>query len=444
MFHRARYWEGNPVLQPDQSWEEAGRPTACAMPFSDGVTYDPADGLYKLWYMAGFVARHTCLATSADGRVWRKPDWHVVSGTNIVWPANAVHGRDSQTVLRDPYDSTWPYKMSSSSSGRPGPADHWLLGSRDGVHWTHLGETPAAVGDRTTIFYNPFRKKWIFSVRVGGEVQGLPRHRLYEESDTFLPKAWSPRYWIAADALDPFRQGANGNPPQLYNLDCVAYESLMLGLFTVFRGDLNDRPKLNDVCVGFSRDGLSWSRPDRQPFIGLGDAGSWNFGNVQSAGGCCVVMGDELGFFVSGRAGIPGTPEHGRCSTGLATLRRDGFASMEGTGSLTTTPVVFAGSHLFVNAAIDGELRAELLGLDDTVLISSAACVPVKGDSTRHRVTFSLPADLGAHSEQPVRFRFLLERASLFSFWVTTDAEGRSGGHLGAGGPAADHEGRDR
>jgi hypothetical protein len=413
------------------------------MPFSDGIAYDPSDGLYKLWYLGGFGTRHTCLATSTDGRVWRKPDWGVVDGTNIVWPSHPVHGRDSQTVLRDPYDPSWPYKMSSSSSGRPGPADHWLLGSRDGVRWTRLGETPARVGDRTTVFYNPFRKKWVFSVRVGGEVQGPPRHRLYQESDTFLPKEWRPSYWIAADALDSFQQGANGNPPQLYALDCVAYESLLLGLFTVFRGDMNDRPKLNDICVGFSRDGMTWHRPDRRPFIGFGEAGAWNFGNVQSAGGCCVVLGDELGFFVSGRAGIPGTAEHGRCSTGLALLRRDGFAAMEGSGSLTTTPVVFTGNHLFVNAAVDGDIRIELLGVDDSVLIPAADCVPVKGDSTRHRVTFSPPIDLGAHSERPVRFRFLLDRAKLFSFWVALDAAGRSGGYLAAGGPEANGVSRD-
>ena len=34
--------------------------------------------------------------------------------------------------------------------------------------------------------------------------------------------------------------------------------------------------------------------------------GDWNWGNVQSAGGCCLVVGDELYFYHSGRAGIAG------------------------------------------------------------------------------------------------------------------------------------------
>ena len=55
--------------------------------------------------------------------------------------------------------------------------------------------------------------------------------------------------------------------PQLYNLDCVAYESLLLGLFSIWRGQPTDRPKPNEVCAGFSRDGFHWHRPDRRAFI---------------------------------------------------------------------------------------------------------------------------------------------------------------------------------
>ena len=52
-------------------------------------------------------------------------------------------------------------------------------------------------------------------------------------------------------------------------------------------------------------------------------------------------------------------------NTGLATLRRDGFASMEANakeGFLTTQPVVFSGKFLYVN--IDnpkGMLKVEML-----------------------------------------------------------------------------------
>jgi hypothetical protein len=114
-------------------------------------------------------------------------------------------------------------------------------------------------------------------------------------------------------------------------------------------------------------------------------------------------------------------------SIGLATLRRDGFASMEGTGSLTTRPVKFKGSHLFVNVA--GDLRVEVLDETDNVLASSPV---VSSDDTQAKV--ELP-ELAAFVGKPVRFRFHLAQGALYAFWVTSDEKGSSNGYVGAGGP---------
>jgi len=95
--------------------------------------------------------------------------------------------------------------------------------------------------------------------------------------------------------LSPSPRRDYGTRPQLYNLDAVAYESVMLGLFSMWRGERPDREKPNDVCVGFSRDGWNWTRPDRRAFIPVSETyGDWNYSNVQSVGGGCLVMGDEL------------------------------------------------------------------------------------------------------------------------------------------------------
>ena len=62
---------------------------------------------------------------------------------------------------------------------------------------------------------------------------------------------------------------------------------VLLGMFTIWRGQPADelkRQKINEVCVGFSRDGFHWSRPDRRAFCPVSeDPKAWNFGNVQSA-----------------------------------------------------------------------------------------------------------------------------------------------------------------
>ena len=45
----------------------------------------------------------------------------------------------------------------------------------------------------------------------------------------------------------------------MVNLDYVAYESVMMGLFSIWRGHpRTGRPKVNEGCVGYSRDGFYW------------------------------------------------------------------------------------------------------------------------------------------------------------------------------------------
>ena len=230
--------------------------------------------------------------------------------------------------------------------------------------------------------------------------------------------------------------------PQLYNLDCVAYESLLLGLFTIWRGQPTDRAKPNEVCVGFSRDGFHWSRPDRRAFIPVSEKrGDWNWGNVQSAGGGCLVVGDQLYFYVSGRAGVPGSSQSGVCTTSLATLRRDGFASLDAgptEGVLTTRRLRFQGQHLFVNADADaGELQAEVLDANGQTIapFTRENCLPLELDATRAAIRWRRAEDLTKLAGRPVRLRFYLTRASLYSFWVSPAKSGASHGYVAAGGP---------
>ncbi len=455
-FHKAAYHPANPVLFPEHEWEiydeaatrtkSRGNPTA--MVFSDGVFFDPKDRKFKLWYMGGY-GRFTCAAESSDGIQWTKPVFDVRPGTNIVH----TMPRDSTTVWLDQYeaDPAQRFKMAYWY-------DHTLVLSRspDGIHWTDIGRTGRA-GDRSTFFYNPFRRVWCFGVRADQFDRSISgRYRRYFETDSFAAaRDWSgrsPVAWIKADSRDAAMPGL-AQRPELYNLDCVGYESLMLGLFTIWRGESLVREKINEIEVGFSRDGFHWDRPDRSTFLGVAQTeGAWNWANVQSAGGCCLVVGDHLYFYVSGRQGRPGTADPGVCTTGLATLRRDGFASMDwlpgeggvlrgrlsdaATGSLTTRPVRFTGKHLFVNADLPGELRVELLDRDGQPIapFTSASCAPVSGNATKAAVRWN-GADLAAVAGRDVRFRFTITKGRLYAFWVSPRPSGESRGYPAAGGP---------
>ena len=456
-FHKARYHAANPILKPQHDWEiyddlaaRTSKPfNPSAMVFSDGVFFDPKDRLFKLWYLAGYGAS-TCYAVSHDGITWAKPVLDVVKGTNIVHKAT----RDSSTIWLDraASDPAQRFKMA-----------YWhdflltLAVSPDGIHWKEIGQTGRA-SDRSTFFYNPFRRKWVFGVKddqFAVRAQSGRYRRYWEHSDFTAALEWSGRQpvaWVKADSRDPNRP--DGGRPELYNLDCVGYESLMLGLFTIWRGETLLREKVNEIEIGFSRDGFHWDRPDRSTFLGVSPKeGDWNWANVQSAGGCCLVVGDELYFYVSGREGRPGTSDPGVCTTGVAMLRRDGFASMDwlpgeariirgrvppnGAGTLTTRPVQFGGRHLFVNGNFQGgELRVEILDRSGAVIAPFTAeeCAPISADSTKAGVKWK-GANLGDLAGRPVRFRFTVTKGRLFAFWVSAKPTGESGGYLAAGGP---------
>jgi hypothetical protein len=92
-FHKPEYYSGSPVLRPDKPWEFI-EGVGKAMPFSDGVFYDPSDGLFKAWYMS---VNATLYASSRDGVHWLKPELDVRPGTNV----GHIGARDSSTVWLD-------------------------------------------------------------------------------------------------------------------------------------------------------------------------------------------------------------------------------------------------------------------------------------------------------------------------------------------------------
>ena len=453
-----------PVLVPQTEAEMGtnGNPGASAK--DGGVWWDPADGIFKMWYEAGWLGR-MALATSADGLHWERPDLDVVPGTNIIIPDIVA---DSSTAWID-YSTDRPderYKMFlRSPNSIPGSKKRfnygYVLTSPDGIHWSEPLRT-GRCGDRSTMFYNPFRDKWVFSIRNAGDVSRCPigRCRLYrEDADFARAAAWdydSLHFWLGADyrdAADPYI----GDRPQLYNLSAVAYESIMISLPQIHLGPdnsvcrLTGAPKITELKVAYSRDGFHWDRTDRQPFIPASRyQGAWDRGYVQSVGGVCTVVGDELWFYYIGFSGNSGRRDHRSDfngmhyggSTGVAALRRDGFVSMRAgdtDGILTTRPLTFSGSHLFVNVDCpDGEIVAEVVDPATGKAVPGfemSRCRPLTADTTIGELSWRGHADLASLAGRPVQLRFRLRRGDLYAFWVSPSPQGESGGYVAAGGP---------
>lgn len=452
-FHLAEKYLGNPVLKPETELEKQ-RNMPFAAPKSGGVWWDTADNCYKMWYEAGWLG-NMALAVSSDGLVWKRPNLPIHRGTNSILNE---YRPDSTSVVRDPHcdDPGQRYKLLLRGPN-VGVSYGLAMVSADGINWGSPKVT-GPMGDRSTMFYNPFRRKWVFSIK--SHDRRLPcihgRARYYREHSQFLDGVeWSDNdlvFWVGADELD-HEDPDIGDPPQLYNLDAVGYESLMLGMFQIHKGpdnrvcQLNGRPKVTELTLGYSRDGFHWHRPDRRSFIQCSRSDdAWDNGYVQSVCGLCTVSNDMLYFYYSGVQGdsrlkgenwmLNGMYANG--STGIATLRRDGFASMNAhdSGRLTTRLLRATGKYLFVNAdCAGGEMKVEVVDDNGNVFVgySHQDCNALSVDSTRAMISWKSRIQLPERENRPFRLRFYVQKGKIFSFWVSNFESGLSGGPLGAG-----------
>jgi hypothetical protein len=409
-----------------------------------GTWYDPKDNLFKMWYIGGYHGT-TCYAISKDGVHWERPNLNMTPGTNQIVKIESGEAKrlGFATIWLD-LEEKDPQRRFKGIGGLKGIKSAFTVHfSPDGIHWSDAAAESGICGDTTTMFYNPFRKVWIYSAKEN--TSQVKRRCYWDCGDLVTGSYWTDEQhysgkWVCADALDPTLPGVE--MAKLYKLDGVAYESLILGMFTIWRGEPEDRLKPNNILLGFSRDGYTWDRTCRDSFISVSERyGDWNWCYMQSAGGCCLVVGDKLYFYVHGRSGIKGTMQSGVCSTGLAILRRDGFASMdagESEGILTTRPVSFSGKYLFVNIdAPKGELRVEILDEKNNVIapFTRENCIPITVDKTFRAVVWKGVENLSALSGKPIKFRFYLKNGKLYSFWVSPDKSGASHGYVAAGGP---------
>jgi len=469
-YHPAALHVSNPVLQPATPLEMnviRGRDALpVAAPFGDGAWFDATDGLFKMWYHAGWFDG-IGYATSKDGIRWERPSLDGATGTNRVLPPREEGGctmmRDAVSVWHDASSedaaARWKMFVFSRLDGRPEGESHGeLFASPDGVRWTTLRPVGFWHGDNTSIFHDPFRGQWVLSVRERAPSLHDPvrsvRARFIHTAADFSKLGERPGrqrapLWMKLDARD--RPDLDlGYEPELYHFTATPYESLMVGVFGIFYGPPNEvcakarRPKIIDLQLGYSRDGFVYDRPHRAAFLKCARApGAWNRGYLHPATGVCLIVGDRLYFYFGAWSGTGAGREHMYAggNTGLATLRRDGFASMDAVetpGTVTTVPIVFHGRHPFVNVATEnGELRAEVLDAEGRVIppFSRDRAIPVRVDSTRQRLAWEGADDLSAVAGKPARLRFHVSNGSLYAFWVTPDPNGASYGYVAAGGP---------
>ena len=412
-------------------------------------------------------------AESRDGIHWDKPllDYRTVDGqrTNICF-GSEEHGKiHACSVLLDPLETDethrfkamyWTSKLGLSDSGIASAF------SADGRQWTPYDE-PLLIGQITE---RQLGDVIILSAdTVTGEYYLDTRSRAMQEPplDPKHPmvRGWGPphyphdpwtmakrrvfssnsrdiNYWpVLKEMLVPDNVEDNLDD-EFYGLVRFRMGDLYVGFLNVFRRTHNTM-NVHLVC---SRDGYQWQRVSRgRPFLEVSPEGSWDC-YMNEICNAPLFLEDEVRIYYGGasvhhdwwmygeKEGLDVPEAHpgwggGETALGLATLRPEGFVSIDTTvreGILVTRPFVSDGNRLLLNVACGpkGYLDVELADANDDVVpgYERSACDTHHGDSTRHVVSWGgkpeLPRDVMAKG---AKLRFYSRHCSLFTFTVADE-----------------------
>jgi len=425
-YHPFQKHPANPVLRADKPWE--GNTV-----YLYGTVLPGEDGRgYRMWYHGFYGGEYTNLyATSVDGLTWEKPNLGVRSidgspGTNLLFRRTPQDHMPQVIANPDAEDAERRYLFFNYDYGRTKPdnliSGYYLAYSPDGIRWTDAPRNPVMmdVGDVGNVTWDARQKKFLNYTKVFAPVDGY-RRRAVGYSATRDPETWMPAELILVpDKFDDRWVTMDMQHTDFYGLSGFAYESGYIGFLWIFRivDGNNDGPLLVELVS--SRDGINWVRQegDRPLLLDVGADGEWDDGMVVTPNHP-LVEGDTIKLFYGGFGGTHG--EKGvPAAIGLATLRKDGFASLDAAteqGTVTTRVLEGASGELRVNAAIRGELRAEVLDNANRVIpgYSLAESIPLAGDgiglAMKWQQNVKLPQARGG-----IRIRFALRDASLFSF----------------------------
>ena len=514
--HPAEKYEGNPILRPDRPWEGG------TVVLNNSVIFDDAAKLYRMWYWGNpGDGLESCLATSVDGIEWKKPDvgireYEKKTDNNLVGRMiyQIVHGDDDF----EPLPPEWMFRTMNWSPER----GQWAAHSADGITWHDAGDVSFSAGDTfkafksTALVAGPDRAPGYMRRDDIGRYLGFVRYCCpvgrFDGSSDIRPtrrvqvliqsKDWmewsDPVRILTPDDKDDviaeeriaaaLQDGSlihdhpDDHRAEFYTMYVWPYEDMYIGMLLLFypayefhRDGANNQAGPGEIQLIASRDLHDWIRlGDRQPFIAKGGPGQFDWSAVWYTNPPFAADGKLL-FYYTGttithagsrdaryvadlqqridRGEIPATH-----SIGMATLRRDGFVSLDALqepGRLVTKPFLWPGGRLHLNAdASGGWLQAKLLQPDFSPMeppytsdriggdyidiamdwkpapaVASAAATTDSANGGLH--THGTDAETAARKNSnadisnaikpgtPVRLEIRLVRSSLYSYWFS-------------------------
>jgi hypothetical protein len=177
-----------------------------------------------------------------------------------------------------------------------------------------------------------------------------------------------------------------------------------------------------DAIFMSSRGGVRYDRTFKEAFIRPGpEAQDWiSRSNAPACGVAPAKDGRTMYVYRLSHYGQPGA------HLTRYELRLDGFASVSagfGGGELLTKPITFSGKRLEINFATSaaGGVRAEIQGIDGKPIPGFALedCVETIGDQIERVIAWKAGQDVSKLAGRPVRLRFSLKDADLYSIRFT-------------------------
>lgn len=441
--------------QPVQFWQTdaRGRRSPLTAWLYASPMYDAQRGVFRMWSRVcpGLTEAQAVQGTEAH-KYMRYGYSESEDGVNFefVGELRGLHsnGDYNSVVTYDEHetDPAHQYKIGYDGARSGFPNGACLAHSGDGIQWAPYNNgnpvtgraadfTNCLIWDEAVRTYRLFTRTDYGTGGGPGEIRGM---RMMTNPDV---KA-NPADWTTVHEWKFDREGPEEyRRRQIYTMTDWMYCGVHFGLFSVYEwpndfseGSETDHVKRHErdvmnYYIATSRDAESWDLQwiyGGQPLVERGGDRAWDKDMVLAAN--WIVTRDNCHWIYYGganeRHGTGGVFQPERSwAIGLAKLRLDGFMSMHATaggGELLTEPLTFAGDRLVVNCstAAASSLLAELQTAAGQPVAGLAAgdCIPITGDHVARTVEWKAGTDVSKLAGTPVRIRFILKNADLFSF----------------------------
>lgn len=435
------------VIERDRPWERA-------MLTLFLTVLDDA-GVLKMWYSCEDAKGRVSLAyaESRDGVNWEKPNLGVVdydgsTDNNLV----GVPGHEG-SVFIDPAGPAEARYVCVTNMQRQGV---FRFTSPDGLRWQRDEQPllPFRCDTQNVTFRDPAREQYVLYLRGWDTAPGW-NDRLRRVVRLTLPALDRPSGIVPlGKGNNPTRDDdmprivdevptvftADEHDPHetdVYNMSAMPYPldpRWILAFPAMFRqapGGCSVNDGRLAVHLAGSRDGITWHRYDRNPYVRPGRLGSGG-SHMLFMGTGMVRRGDELWQYGTGFQTTHGQPKYRR-EIGDGVIYRyvqriDGFASLDfedGGGGATTQLVPVDGPTLRLNVDTSalGRLQVQLQDENDTPIpgFGFDDCDPITTNATQAKATWAGRAGLGTLLGRSVRLGFRGRRAKLFAFYFDQD-----------------------